>query len=80
MKKRSDSASDSAAALIGCVIGLIISIGLGAFSAWMFEILWNWLMPLLFHLPTLTFWQAWGIIALLSIIGGFFKSSTDKTK
>ena len=26
--------------------------------------LWNWLMPYLFKLPTLTFWQALGLIIL----------------
>jgi hypothetical protein len=30
-------------------------------------ILWNWLMPTLFHLPEITFWQACGL-QLLSIM------------
>ncbi|MDP3763595.1 MAG: hypothetical protein Q8Q92_03015 [bacterium] len=34
--------------------------------------LWNWLMPDLFELPHLTFWQAWGIFWLASIL---FKDS-----
>ena len=34
--------------------------------------LWNWLMPDLFHLPVVTFWQSWGLLGLSSIL---FKSS-----
>ena len=30
-------------------------------------VLWNWLMPLLFNLPEITFWQACGL-QLLSIL------------
>ena len=27
--------------------------------------LWNWLCPILFKLPTITFWQALGLFALV---------------
>ena len=37
-------------------------------------ILWNWLMPLIFSLPTSTFWQAVGLNFLASILFG--KTST----
>jgi len=34
--------------------------------------LWNWLMPLLFSLPPITFWQAIGLLFLSrSLFGGF---------
>lgn len=34
--------------------------------------LWNWLMPLIFHLPVLTFWQTIGLMILSRLIlGGF---------
>jgi hypothetical protein len=32
--------------------------------------LWNWLMPALFRLPTLTFWQAVGLLALSWMLFG----------
>lgn len=35
--------------------------------------LWNWLMPALFGLKTITFWQAWGLLWLSSML---FKSSS----
>ena len=37
--------------------------------------LWNWLMPDLFKLPTLTFWQAWGIFWLASVLFKSWSSS-----
>lgn len=39
--------------------------------------LWNWLMPIIFGLPQLTFWQALGVTLLSSII---FKSSSSSSK
>ena len=38
-------------------------------------ILWNWLMPMIFNLPEITFWQACGL-QLLSII--LFKQINTK--
>jgi hypothetical protein len=36
--------------------------------------LWNWLMPAVFGLGTVTFWQALGLLALSRIlVGGFHK-------
>jgi hypothetical protein len=42
-------------------------------------LLWNWLAPTFWTAaPELTFWQSLGICILLSIIGGFFKTSNNK--
>ena len=35
--------------------------------------LWNWLMPDLFGLPSIGYWQAWGLIALSKILFGGFR-------
>ncbi len=35
--------------------------------------LWNWLLPEIFGLPVITFWQAAGILLLSKIIFGFGK-------
>jgi hypothetical protein len=34
-------------------------------------LLWNWLMPELFGLTTITYWQAFGILILAKILFGF---------
>lgn len=39
--------------------------------------LWNWLMPELFGLTTLTFWQALGLSTLCSLL---FKSNNTSSK
>lgn len=35
-------------------------------------LLWNWLMPELFGLPTISFWQAAGLLTLCKILFGGF--------
>ena len=37
--------------------------------------LWNWLMPQIFEITKITFWQAWGIVFLSSLL---FKSTNSK--
>ena len=39
---------------------------LGAIVMW----LWNWLMPPIFGLPLLTFWQAMGLVVLCRLLVG----------
>ena len=34
------------------------------------KLLWNWLLPPLFGWPTITFWQAFGILVLCRILFG----------
>ncbi|HZK97367.1 MAG TPA: hypothetical protein VFC67_24405 [Prolixibacteraceae bacterium] len=45
-------------------------LGLGAIGLFVFitMLLWNWLVPLLFHGPVVTYWQAAGLIVLSKII------------
>lgn len=43
--------------------------------------LWNWLMPLIFGLPIITFWQALGLCLLSKILfGGFGGDKGSKKK
>ena len=57
--------------IIGLVILAVILVG-GPLM-----VLWDWLMPTIFGLPEITFWQACGL-QLLSII--LFKSSVINNK
>lgn len=62
------------ATILGVVVLLVIfSLLLALPVMW----LWNWLMPIIFKLPTLTVWQAWGLNVLCSFL---FKSSYTNTK
>jgi hypothetical protein len=31
--------------------------------------LWNWIIPAVFNGPTITFWQAFGLVTLCNIVG-----------
>ena len=46
------------AALIALLLGFVVML------------LWNWLMPEIFGLPEITFWQAWGLFLLSKILLG----------
>jgi hypothetical protein len=53
--------------LLGIGFG-ILGIGLLALCGWVVMLLWNWLMPELFGLKRLGYWQAWGLLALCTIL------------
>lgn len=64
---------------VGCgivaIAWAIIAIIIGFPIKW----LWNWLMPVLFGLPEISFWMALGIALLVSILfGGVVKVKTNK--
>jgi magnesium-transporting ATPase (P-type) len=54
---------------IGMILGGIV---LAAFLALLFGLLvmllWNWIMPEVFGLKPLTYWQSWGIVLLAHIL------------
>ena len=62
---------------MGCFVTLLLCILFGAFGGWIFMLLWNWLAPLFWNAaPQLTFWQAWGVMILLSWIASFFRNKS----
>lgn len=48
----------------------LIIVGFAAFG-FVTMYLWNWLMPVVFHLPEITFWQTVGLMILSRLILGF---------
>ena len=42
------------------------------------RLLWNWLAPVLFGLPSITFWQALGLLVLCRILFGGFGLSGSR--
>ncbi|MFT5859171.1 MAG: hypothetical protein ACI865_001269 [Flavobacteriaceae bacterium] len=61
------------------VFGIVAITGLAILFGFVVMWLWNWLMPELFDLPKVTYWQAVGLVILLKILiggcGGRGKSS-----
>jgi hypothetical protein len=52
------------------VLGVIGAALFALVFGWLVMILWNWLMPEIFHLGLLTYWQAFGIVVLAKLIFG----------
>ena len=50
---------------------ILLGIGIAFLVGYIVMRLWNWLMPELFDLPTVTYWQAVGVLVLAKIIFGF---------
>jgi hypothetical protein len=48
----------------------LILVALAGFGA-LTMLLWNALLPIIFHLPVITFWQAVGLLILARLIFGF---------
>ena len=64
--------------IIGIVIGaLALSFGVICLQSWLVMVLWNWVMVELFGLPVLSFWIAFGLRWLCSLL---FKNKVTVNK
>ncbi len=52
------------------VLGVIGAALFALVFGWLVMILWNWLMPLVFHLGEITYWQSFGIVILAKLLFG----------
>lgn len=53
-----------------CLLFILIFVAVTLFLGWVLMSLWNWLVPIFWvAAPILTYWQATGIVVLISIIG-----------
>lgn len=65
---------------------LTILIGLGVCAVLLLPfgvaamLLWNWLMPVIFGLPTVTFWQIYGLLWLIRLLIPDSLKVTNKTE
>ncbi len=67
--------------IVGIIIfGTIVIGGLAVLFGFVIMWLWNWLMPELFGLTTLTYWQAVGLFILLKLLlGGCGRGGSKKS-
>lgn len=66
------------AAVIGMVLGgLVMLVAISLLLSIPTWLLWNWLMPTIFGLNTITIFQAWGLMFLSNIL---FKTSVTTKK
>lgn len=63
---------------IAGILGLVLGLYLGL--AWLLSVLYAAIAPA-FGWPELTYWQVFAAMMILSIVGGFFKSTaSSKTR
>jgi len=62
------------------ILGVVAAFGFGLLFGWIIVWLWNWLMPMIFGLPTITFWQGVGIFILAKILFGGINTHGDSSK
>ncbi len=65
------------------IIGIgfaILGIGLAFLFGWIVMLLWNWLMPEIFGLKRVTYWQAWGLLILCCILFKDFGSGSSSSR
>lgn len=62
------------------LLGAIGITGLAILFGFVIMWLWNWLMPLIFGLTTLTFWQAVGLFILFKLLLGGIGGGTSSHK
>lgn len=66
---------------IGWIIGgIFLAVLLAFIFGYFVMLLWNWIMPLLFGLPEIDYWLAFGIIILARLIFGGFGSHDHDNK
>ena len=52
------------------VLGIIAAAVFALVFGYLVMILWNWLMPAIFRLPEIGYWQAFGIVILAKLVFG----------
>jgi hypothetical protein len=78
MEKDNVKVNPGCVGVAGCLVIFLI-IGVVFFNAWIFELLWNWLMPSLLNLPAVTYWQSFGIMIFLHLVGGWLFASNKES-
>lgn len=59
------------ARIVGFVLlGIFTAVIFGLLFGYFIKLLWNWLMPSVFHLEKISYWQAFGLVLLARLIFG----------
>jgi len=66
--------------VIWSILLVISYIVLWIAEAWVFQMVWNYVMPYLFELPTITLEISFLIVLFLTYIGNKFKSNNSSKK
>ena len=64
--------------ILWTILGILGVAAMGVLFGFGIMWLWNWLMPVIFGLGEITYWQAIGIFVLAKLIFGFGSSHSEK--
>lgn len=80
MRRKNDWVDDlgCGGAVLALLGVLLLAFAIMCFEGWILMLLWNWLLVSLFGISTIGFWQGVGLILLLNLIGGFFKTTVSQ--
>lgn len=62
----------------GIVVAFVVLLGMAFLVGFPVCWLWNWLMPHIFGLPKIGFWEAWGLLLLSGLLFSGKSGSTSK--
>lgn len=62
--------------VLGCVLILILAFIIDLAVSWVLMVVWNWVVPGITGWNPITFWQAFGLSILFTVVGSFFRSSS----
>lgn len=65
--------------LLGMAFG-VLGIGFVAFFGWIVMLLWNWIVPDLFGLKQISYWKAWGLLALCTVLFKGFGTGSSNSR
>ena len=57
----------------------VLGVGFMAALGWVVQLLWNWLVPEIFGLRRLSYWQAWGLLVLCWILFKGIRLGSDNS-
>lgn len=62
----------------GCgatMVGLLLSVPLGVYRAWVFMLLWGWFVVPALNVPAVGFWMAYGLMTFVSFAVASYNSA-----
>lgn len=65
---------------IGCASLVVIAVAWFGGAAFALMLAWNLVSPTVFGLPEITYWQAFGGVVLLSLVGAVLKSNVSVSR
>jgi hypothetical protein len=69
---------DTFATCLGYIFGIAVLIVVGTLlNGWALETIWNWFIPPIFGITSLTLWKAIGVSMVFSLFNGTKPSSKD---